>query len=81
MKRRICWKRGMRLTDDILRKSSDCMEEQIGVSLMLSAVGRFGLLPCERDFNLQLDINKGFVEVNALDCLGLTKSGDRKSVV
>lgn len=76
MKRRICWKRGMRLTDDILRKSSDCMEEQIGVSLMLSAVGRFGLLPCERDFNLQLDINKGFVEVNALDCLGLTKSGD-----
>lgn len=76
MKRRICWKRGMRLTDDILRKSSDCMEEQIDVSLMLSAVGRFGLLPCERDFNLQLDINKGFVEVNALNCLGLTKSGD-----
>lgn len=66
----------MRLTDDILRKSSDCEEEQIGTALMLSAAGRFGLLPMARDFNLQLDINKGFVEIGALDCLGITKSGD-----
>jgi len=75
MKKRICWKRGMRLTDDIMRKASDCTEEQVSIALMLSAAGRFGLIPSVRDFNLQIDINKGFIEVGALDCLGLTKDG------
>lgn len=75
MKRRICWKKGMRLTDEILRRSSDCTDEQIGTSLMLSAAGSFGLLPTKRDFNLQIDINNGFIEVGVLDCLGLTRAG------
>lgn len=65
----------MRLTDEILRKAADCTEEQTGTALMLSAAGRLGLLPNVREFNLQIDINNGFIEVEALDCLGLTKAG------
>lgn len=65
----------MRLTDEILKKASDCTEEQVNTAMMLSAAGRFGLLPNAREFNLQIDINNGFIEVGALDCLGLTKGG------
>lgn len=65
----------MRLTDEILRKADDCTEEQVGTALMLSSAGRLGLLPNVREFNLQIDINNGFIEVRALDCLGLTKAG------
>jgi len=66
----------MRLTDEVLKRSADCTAEQIGTALMLSASGRFGLMPCTRDFDLQVDINNGYIEVAALDCLGLTKAGD-----
>lgn len=65
----------MRLTDEILRKAADCTEEQVSTALMLSSAGRLGLLPNVREFNLQIDINNGFIEVGALDCLGLTKAG------
>lgn len=65
----------MRLTDEILKKAYDCTEEQVNTAMMLSAAGRFGLLPNAREFNLQIDINNGFIEVGGLDCLGLTKGG------
>lgn len=75
MTKRICWKRGMRLTDDILRASDNCTAEYVGNALALAAAGRFGLLPSTSPFELSLSINRGIVDVELLNCLAVTKSG------
>ena len=76
MTKRICWKKGMRLTDDILRASDDCMAGLVSNALALAAAGRFGLFPTSKPFELSLNITKGFVDVETLNCLAVTKSGD-----
>lgn len=73
--RRIAWKRGMRLTDDILRASDDNMEELIGKSIVLAATGRFGLMPSRNLFGLTLNVGNGFIDVETLSCLAVTKGG------
>lgn len=75
MTKRICWKKGMRLTDDILRASDNSTMELVGNALALAAAGRFGLLPSSTPFELSLNINKGLVEVEQLKCLAVTKGG------
>lgn len=75
MPRRISWKKGMRLTDEVLQAADACTSEYIGKVLLLAAGGRFGLLPSARPFKVQLSIAKGFVDVEALDCLAVTPGG------
>ena len=75
MIKRICWKKGMRLTDDVLRASDDSTIELVGKSLALAAAGRFGLLP-STPFDLSINISKGFVDVESLHCTAVTKSGN-----
>lgn len=75
MAKRICWKKGMRLTDDILRKSDNCTIELVGNALVLAAAGRFGLLPSTSPFDLSMNINKGIVDVDRLSCSAVTKDG------
>ena len=75
MTKRICWKKGMRLTDDILRASDNCTAELVGNALALAAAGRFGLLPSTSPFESSLSINKGIVDVELLNCLAVTKGG------
>lgn len=76
MARRICWKRGMRLTDVILRASDENNVMMVGKALGLAAGGRFGLLPSSlRPFELTLNIMNGYVDVESLKCLALTKDG------
>ena len=66
----------MRLTDSIMRASDDATMTLVGNALSLAAAGRFGLLPGSRQFQLSFgDINSEFVEVKALDCLGITRGG------
>lgn len=74
--RRICWKRGMRLTDDIMRNADSCTAETIGKALLLAASGRFGLIPSPRPFSLSLNVTKGIVDVESLSCMAVTKGGD-----
>ena len=73
--RRISWKRGMRLTDDILRASDECTSEFIGRALILAAGGRFGLLPSSRPFELTVNIGGNVIDVESLSCLAVTKGG------
>ncbi len=73
--RRISWKRGMRLTDEILRASDQCASEYIGYALALAAGGRFGLLPAMRPFDLTLNIGGNVIDVVSLSCLAVTKNG------
>jgi hypothetical protein len=75
MAKRVFWKKGMRLTDEVLRLSDRFHADLVGQSLLLSAAGRFGLLPSARPFRIALNFNKNFLEVVALDCLGLTRNG------
>lgn len=75
MTKRICWKKGMRLTDEILTSSDKCHLDSLNQTFTLASNGRFGLLPSNREFNVSLSINKNVVDVELLDCLAITKSG------
>ena len=76
MTKRICWKKGMRLTDEILRASDNAAMEFVGNAFVLAAAGRFGLFPTAKPFELSLNIIKGLVDVESLTCLAITKGGD-----
>lgn len=65
----------MRLTDEVLRASDDSTIEFVGNSLALAAAGRFGLLPSTH-FELSVNISKGLVDVESLNCTAVTKSGN-----
>ena len=75
MPKRISWKKGMRLTDEVLSAADACAAEHINKALILGAAGRFGLLPSTKPFLLQMSVAKGFVDVEALDCLAITRGG------
>ena len=75
MPKKISWKKGMRLTDEVLLAADECTAEYISQAMMLAAGGRFGLFPSSRPFQLQLSITKGFVDVEALSCLAITRGG------
>lgn len=75
MAKRIFWKKGMRLTDEVLTLSDNCTAELIGKALALNAGGNFGLFPGGHPFGVELEINKNIVEVVKLDCLGITRDG------
>lgn len=74
--KRISWKRGMRLTDNIMRASDESMAEVIAQAFVLASAGRFGLLPSQQPFELSVNIGKGFLDVESLYCLATTLGGD-----
>lgn len=76
MPKRISWKKGMRLTDEVLQAADQCTADAISQGLMLGAAGRFGLFPSARPFQMSLNITKGFVDVETLSCLAITRGGD-----
>lgn len=76
MSKRINWKKGMRLTDEVLLTADQYMAESVGQAVAVAAGGRFGLFTPARPFHLSLSISKGYVEVEALSCLAVTGSGN-----
>lgn len=75
MQKRICWKKGMRLTDNVFRTSDDCYGQLLDKAFALAAAGRFGLCPSPIPFELSLNISKGIVDVETLTCLAITRNG------
>lgn len=75
MPKRIYWKKGMRLTDEVLIKSDNCTSELIGKALVLGAGGNFGLFPSSHPFSVSLDISNETIDVVSLSCLGITRDG------
>lgn len=66
----------MRLTDDIMRASDKATAELVGHALALSAAGRYGLLPASlRPFEINVNPMNGYVSVETLSCLAITKDG------
>ena len=76
MPKRISWKKGMRLTDEVLLAADRCNDETLGHAFALASMGRLGLMPSTRPFRLSMSVTRGYIEVEALDCLGLTRAGD-----
>lgn len=75
MAKRVFWKKGMRLTDEVLRMSDSYHAELVNQAFLLGAAGRFGLIPSRRPFRISLDFSKNIIEVTELDCLALTRGG------
>lgn len=76
MPKRISWKKGMRLTDEVLIQADRCTSESFALAYTLAAEGRFGLFPSVRPFQLALNVEQNSVNVESLDCLGITRAGD-----
>lgn len=75
MPKRISWKKGMRLTQEVLRASDQSSIELTNIALALCASSRFGLMPSSTPFNLSVDISKGYLDVGTLNCMGITRDG------
>lgn len=75
MSKRILWKKGMRLTDEVLTLSDKCTEELVSKGLVLGAYGCMGLMPSIRKFNISIDINNDIIDIVSIDCIGLTRNG------
>lgn len=75
MQRRISWKKGMRLTDEVMKASDMGIAEWVSNALVLASAGRFGLLPSNRPFRISIDFTRESVEVRSLCCQAVTKSG------
>lgn len=75
MSKRISWKKGMRLSDEIMRASDNNHFELVEKAYLLTSAGRFGLFPSSRPFDLSLNISGDGVDVESLNCLALTKGG------
>ena len=65
----------MRLTDDIMRASEEATATRVGIAMNLASAGRFGLLPSTRQFQITLKLNADSIEVQALDCVAVTRGG------
>lgn len=76
MAKKICWKKGMRLTEEILTASDNCHIALVGRALIAATAGRFGLLPSIRPFRAIVSLNKNVLDVEALTCLAVTRGGD-----
>lgn len=75
MTKRICWKKGMRLSDEIMKASDNKHAELVGHAFVLATAGRFGLFPASRPFGLSLNISGEGLDIVALSCLAITKGG------
>lgn len=75
MGRKICWKKGMRLTDDILTASDNSHIEFVNKAILLAAAGRCGLLAYNDTFQISASINKNIIDIESLNCLAITKDG------
>lgn len=75
MQRRISWKKGMRLTEEVMKASDMAIAEWVGHALVLASVGRFGLLPSNQPFRISIDFTRESIEVKSLCCRAVTKSG------
>ena len=76
MTKRVFWKKGMRLTEEVLMLSDKCTEELVSNAFALGACGRMGLMPSCRKFSISLDINNDVIDVVSVDCIGLSRNGN-----
>ena len=75
MPKKINWKKGMRLTDEIMRMSDDAHLSLTSRVLMTAASQRMGLLPALKPFDVSLNVTNESIDVETLCCLAVTRDG------
>ena len=65
----------MRLTDEVMRTADECRDADIRQTMLTAAAGRFGLIPSTRPFQMSLNVTNSHIDVEVLDCLAITRSG------
>lgn len=76
MPKRVSWKKGMRLTDEILKTSDMCSSLLVDKAFAVASAGRFGLCPSPQPFELSVNMSKGVADVETLSCLAITRDGE-----
>lgn len=75
MPKRIFWKKGMRLTDEVLTMSDNCTAETLRKVLQLASGGSYGLFCGNKPFSVSIDINNDVIDVLSITCLAITRDG------
>ncbi len=75
MQHRIFWTKGMRLSDEIMKRSDQFHSDLVRRTLQACCHGNFGIVPGERPFQININISRNIVDVESLDCLGITRDG------
>lgn len=65
----------MRLSDDLLRASDDCIMDVIGKVAVMVSAGRFGLLPSDEPFEVSLNFGNGCIDIDLLVCRAISRDG------
>lgn len=73
--KKISWRRGMRLSDNLFRASDDCILDVIGKVAVMVSAGRFGLLPSDEPFEVSLNFGNGCIDVDTLVCRAISRNG------
>jgi len=75
MPKRICWEKGIKLTDSLFRLSDDFRDELSGTAFSMMTAGRFGLIPSGHPFHITLNFTKNYLEVTEIRCTAVTGGG------
>lgn len=72
MQRRVFWEPGMRVKNTILQASDDAHFAWVDKAITLASTGRFGLIPNNKPFDLDLTVEKDCISIDRLTCFALT---------
>ncbi len=72
---KVTWKKGMRLNTEVFDALDSTIADNIRLTALLAAGGRYGLFPASKPFGLSVNINNSILEVVSLSCHGITASG------
>lgn len=72
----INWKKGMRLTDSVLKESDSLHLDMLKLAVSAAFPGRSGLLVSEKAFSVSVNFHENVLEVESLACLALTGAGE-----
>lgn len=65
----------MRLSTDVFDALDIYNDENIRLSNIIATGGRYGLIPADKPFELSVNVANSYLEVVALSCHGVTRSG------
>lgn len=72
---KVTWKKGMRLSTDVFNALDASIYDSVRLSNLIATGGRYGLIPVQKPFDISVNVTGNSLEVVALRCHGVTKSG------
>lgn len=75
MPKKVTWKKGMKLTAEVFNAMDASIGDVVKLAAQIGAAGRYGLFTTAEPFEISVNVGSGLLEVVALSCHGITKSG------